>query len=123
MSLLDDVVINVKSAAEAVGEKAGKLVDISKLRINVSELNNEINKKFCEVGQYIYDGKKNGSVNDGEISEKLAEIDELYEQMALVMEEMSTLKNRAKCPECGNYCDSNSVYCPQCGSRMPGENN
>ena len=39
MGILDDVVINAKSAAEAVGKKAGQIVDVSKLRINVAELN------------------------------------------------------------------------------------
>ena len=39
MGILDDVVVNAKSAAEAVGKKAGQLVDVSKLRINLAELN------------------------------------------------------------------------------------
>lgn len=49
MGILDDVVINVKSAAEFVGNKAGQIVDISKLRINISELNNEITKKYTSL--------------------------------------------------------------------------
>ena len=40
MGLLEDVVINAKSAVTVVSEKAGKIVDISKLRINAAELNN-----------------------------------------------------------------------------------
>ena len=37
MGILDDVVINAKSAAEAVGRKAGQIVDVSKLRISAAE--------------------------------------------------------------------------------------
>ena len=44
MGILDDVVINAKTAAEAVGKKAGQIVDVSKLRFNVAELNAEISK-------------------------------------------------------------------------------
>ena len=73
MGILDDVVINVKSAAEFVGNKAGQIVDISKLRINISELNNEITKRYTELGQYIYDVKKNGEVNEEIVAEKIAE--------------------------------------------------
>ena len=42
MGILDDVVINAKPAAEAVGKKAGQIVDVSKLRFNVAELNAEM---------------------------------------------------------------------------------
>ena len=41
MGILDDVVVNAKSAAEAVGRKAGQLVDVSKLRISAAEVNSE----------------------------------------------------------------------------------
>ena len=47
MGILDDVVINAKTAAEAVGKKAGQIVDVSKLRFNVAELNAEIRKHYC----------------------------------------------------------------------------
>ena len=39
MGILDDVVINAKSAAHTVGKMAGQSVDMSKLRINSFELN------------------------------------------------------------------------------------
>lgn len=54
MGILDDVVINAKSAAEAVGKKAGQIVDVSKLRINVAELNAEISKRYEALGEYVY---------------------------------------------------------------------
>ena len=50
MGLFEDVVINAKSAANAVGKKAGQLVDVSKLKISAAELNNEINKKYEQGG-------------------------------------------------------------------------
>ncbi len=55
MSIFDDVVINAKSAAEAVGRKAGQLVDVSKLRIGAAEVNAELTKRYETLGQYVYD--------------------------------------------------------------------
>ena len=55
MGIFDDVVINAKSAAEAVGRKAGQLVDVSKLRIGAAEVNAEITKRYEILGQYVYD--------------------------------------------------------------------
>ena len=39
MGIFDDVVVNAKSAAQTVGKMAGQFVDMSKLRINMAELN------------------------------------------------------------------------------------
>ena len=51
MGIFDDVVVNAKSAAQTVGKMAGQFVDMSKLRINMSELNGEITKRRRPVPQ------------------------------------------------------------------------
>ena len=58
MGLLEDVVYNAKAAVNAVGQKAGQIVDISKLRLNTADLNNEISKRFESLGRIVYDAKK-----------------------------------------------------------------
>ena len=46
MGILDDVVINAKTAAEAVGKKAGQIVDVSKLRFNkMAEIDELVNQR------------------------------------------------------------------------------
>ena len=49
MGIFDDVVVNAKSAAQTVGKMAGQFVDMSKLRINMSELNGEITKPSLQT--------------------------------------------------------------------------
>ena len=51
MGLLDDVMVNVKSAANSVGKKTNEIVDYSKLRFTASGLNNEIRKKYQTLGE------------------------------------------------------------------------
>ena len=51
MGIFDDVVVNAKSAAQTVGKMAGQFVDMSKLRINMSELNGEITKRYQEKSE------------------------------------------------------------------------
>ena len=84
MGILDDVVINAKSAAQTVGKMAGQFVDMSKLRINLSELNGEISRRYQELGQFIYEAKKAGSADEAELEEKVAGIDDLYTQLTAV---------------------------------------
>ena len=80
MGILDDVVINAKTAAEAVGKKAGQIVDVSKLRFNVAELNAEISKRYEALGEYVYENCREALAEDAESVGKMAEIDELVNQ-------------------------------------------
>ena len=50
MGVLEDVVVNAKSAAETVGREAGRLVDLSKLRFTASDIQREMAKEYETLG-------------------------------------------------------------------------
>ena len=77
MGLLDDVMVNVKSAANSVGKKTNEIVDYSKLRFTASGLNNEIRKKYQTLGEEVYTSTKIGSEDTKSIELLIKEIDEL----------------------------------------------
>ncbi len=118
MSILDDVVVNVKSAAGVVSKKAGQFVDISKLRISVSEVNGNINKRFNELGQYIYNAKKDGEVVDTDVEERIVEIDELYVQLEELAAQMASVQNKQSCPACKKLSVSEASFCSACGAAL-----
>ncbi len=118
MGILDDVVINVKSAAEAVGKKTGQIVDASKLRINMAELNAEISKRYEAVGQYVFESCREKLADDAEIVSKLSEIDELKTQLAAVTRELNDKQNKVTCPNCGKQSASTAQYCSACGAKL-----
>lgn len=118
MGILDDVVINAKSAAEAVGKKAGQIVDASKLRINVAELNAEISKRYEALGQYVFEGCREKLTEDAEAVGKMAEIDELLSQLAAVSKELNDKQNKIVCPSCGKQSPTTAQFCSNCGSDL-----
>ncbi len=118
MGILDDVVINAKSAAQTVGKMAGQFVDMSKLRINLSELNGEINRRYQELGQYIYESKKAGTTEEAELADKIAGIDDLYAQFATVSAQLAALQNKVTCPGCGKQMDLDATFCSHCGMKL-----
>ena len=121
MGILDDVVINAKSAAEAVGKKAGQIVDVSKLRINVAELNAEISKRCEALGEYVYETCREQLAEDAEAVGKMAELDELVNQRNAVTKELVDKQNKVVCPTCGKQSPSTALYCSNCGTKLTGE--
>lgn len=118
MGLLEDVVLNAKTAVNAVSKKAGKIVDVSKLRLNAANLNNEISKRFEALGRVAYDAKKNGSDASTLVEECVLSIDSLYEQLDAVNAQLAATRSQVVCHKCGEENPANAVYCCKCGQRL-----
>lgn len=122
MSVLDDVIVNAKSAADAVGKTASKLVDISKLRISAADLNAEINKKYESLGCAVYDAWKAGGSLEQALSESdTAGIEDLKEQLAAVNAQLSSARQKTVCSFCGHENDPDAVFCGKCGRKLSDE--
>ena len=91
MGLLEDVVVNAKSAVNVMGKTAGKIVDISKLRISAAELNGEISKRYESLGRMVYDAQKTDNDATDLVHECVNAIDDLYEQLDAVNEQISSM--------------------------------
>ncbi len=118
MGIFDDVVVNAKSAAQTVGKMAGQFVDMSKLRINMAELNGEITKRYQELGRFIYEAKKAGSADEAELADQIAGIDDLYAQLSAVSAQYASMQDKVTCPACGKKMPTDSMFCSHCGAKL-----
>lgn len=121
MGILDDVVVNAKSAAEAVSKKAGKLVDASKLRISVAELNTDIRRRYETLGQYVAENCAEALAGDEAVTAQIAELEEVKAQLAAVTRELGDKQNKVICPVCGKASPSTATYCADCGAKLTPE--
>lgn len=121
MGIFEDVMSNAKSAAANVGKKAGRLVDISKLRMNAAELNNEINKRYEALGRVVYNAAKEEQDVKGLIDECAISIDSLYLRLDEVNEKINRLQNKTVCPVCSAENPESSMYCSHCGNKLRDE--
>ena len=120
MSIFEDVKINVKAAAEVIGEKAEHLVNVSKYKLNLVEIDRNINKLLLELGKCTYNAKKNG--DELAVDTVIAELDELYAQRNVIAGEVAYWNNNSVfCPVCGQSCDKDADYCPACGAKLKAE--
>ncbi len=118
MGLFEDVVVNARSAANVVGKKAGQLVDISKLRLSAADVEREISARLEALGRVVYDEKKTGVDAQALIEESVNCIDELYEQLDVINDELAMARNKVICPRCGSTNPQEFSYCGRCGAKL-----
>lgn len=123
MGILEDTLVTLKSAAVIAVEKTEKIIDVSKLKINLSEQERKLSKCFEDLGKLTYNKIKNSDANDEENSKIIAQIDNLYEQIKNINDQISLSKNQIRCKRCGYDNDNNAFYCGKCGSLLREEVN
>lgn len=119
MSMMDDVLVNAKSALDQVGKKAGNLVDRSKLLMAATDIRAELARKYRLLGRICYEAHRSGKNYDKGVQSLEDDITELNIQLESVKEMLDQAKKKVKCPECGASNSKGSVFCNQCGSRLP----
>ena len=117
MGIFDDVVVNAKTAASAVGKKAGELVDLSKLRISAADINGDLNKKFQELGKLYYKVKK-GDAKEADLEKLTEEIEALYEQLDAVNAQIKIARHKKVCSNCKKEHPEEAAYCSACGTAL-----
>lgn len=118
MRLLDDFVINAKSVASKLSKKAGKALDISKLKLSAAEITAEINKNFRELGNLVFLSKREGADSEIEIENLLNEIETLYDALDSVNDGIIQLRKKRICPVCNGVNPAEALFCNSCGSML-----
>lgn len=118
MGIFDDIMVNAKSAANAVGKKAEQIVDFSKLKYAESGIENEITQKLKDLGGFVYDSMTAGEMDKTLLEKKTAELTELYHQLEMTREMIAASKNKKCCKACGTLNDKDSLFCGKCGAKL-----
>ena len=121
MATFDDVVDKAKDFAETAGKTAEKVVEVSKLKLQVSQINSEVKRAYEKLGSAVYHMKKANYEDEGLIASVVEEIDGLFADKDAVEAKLAALRNQMICDTCGAKNPKDAVYCVKCGSRLQDE--
>ena len=102
-------------AAYGVGKKAGALLSVAKLNIQVMDLKAEVNTQLRTVGEMIY-GTHTGTPTDSDVL--LAKMQEIDSLKARLRELEGDPVIHLLCPRCGREVRPDDVYCRDCGEKL-----
>ncbi len=118
MSIFEDVLLNARSAVDAVGKKAGKVIDVSKLKLAAADLKSEITHKYQILGRVVFEESATNKDYSKNKAELIGKIEELRSELDSVNELIAKASNKKKCASCGTYNPKNSQFCSKCGEKL-----
>ena len=125
----DDILNKVKAKATAAGQvaahaadvtaqKAGKIVESTKLSFKLYELIGEVDEVQKKIGAIVYAAHKGEETNQQELDELLKEQDSLNAEIAELRIKIAANKNSKICPKCGKVCQNGDQFCAGCGEKF-----
>lgn len=111
----------VKLTKNVIG-KTNNVVAQTKLKFAISETEDKIKEIYAEIGKEIYGNYKTAGDASDTVAEKCIKIDELMTEVSEFKEQLSSLKETLKCPDCGAYNHTDDVYCSKCGTKLVKDN-
>ena len=104
--------------ARAAGKRAGQMVDVAKLNVQLFDLNGEFNDILRQMGQVMYDAHRGQREEGDKVSELLERADGLSARISDLKERISALRQSRACPACGAVCGKEDQFCRRCGAGL-----
>lgn len=102
---------------KTVADKSNQMIKSAKLKIQVSDLEQEIEIIYENMGKRIFELYKNGEVVEG-FEKDCKKIEKMYKEIVELDEKSLYIKNLRKCANCGEIIDLDNKFCPLCGEKQ-----
>ena len=105
-------------AAYGAGKKAGELLSVAKLRVQIAGLERSVKGCMTEIGQLLYDTHTGTPTDSTVLQSKLEEIDALKAEIAQLNAAIEKEEEAHSCPTCGAFVQEGDQYCRECGWKL-----
>ena len=104
--------------ARVAGRKAGQMVDVAKLNVQLFDLNGEFNDILRQLGQVMYSTHKGQATDPDALPQLLSQADEAAGKIADIKARIADLRQAQACPGCGAPCGKEDQFCRRCGAKL-----
>ena len=118
MSIFDETFEKAKDAFDIAAKKSSEVIEMQKLRFNISSINSQINKYYETLGKTVYENRKSEEENNEVLIPIFEEIDKKYTELDEAVQKVSDIKKMKLCKKCNMYNRYDAVFCDKCGEQL-----
>ena len=104
--------------ARYASKRAGQMVDVAKLNVQLFDLNAEFNDTLRQLGQVMYDTHLGRDLSGEAVTGLLTKADDTATKVTEVKTRIKSLRQASPCPGCGSPCGSEDAFCSHCGEKL-----
>ena len=118
MMTWEDILGKTRDAAEYVGKKTEDFVELTKLRLALSDTEKELAATMEGLGRLVYDARKSGADVTALLDEAVATADALQKKAEGLREQIYAYKKVKRCAACQAINREDAAYCKACGAKL-----
>ena len=103
---------------KVIADKSGKMFEGAKIKMAISDKEEEIENIFKEIGKGVYETYKNGKDDDKDLTKECKKIDKIYQELDEMNKEYLASKDLRTCSKCLEIIPIGSSYCEKCGQKQ-----
>jgi len=104
--------------AYGVGKKAGELLSVAKMNIQLVDLKACVNTALRELGELLYATHTGDPTDSKVLQAKLEEIDHLKAQIVALEKQLGREQAARTCDTCGAPSREGDAFCRTCGDKL-----
>ena len=116
MTVWEDVLSGAKLLAETTQRKTGELIENTKTKLEIAELQREIAALYEGLGRLVYDGYTSGESVEDMVEACVAHLTDQNAYLEQLQDRLLEHKSAVRCTECGTINDDDSRFCKKCGT-------
>lgn len=116
MANFDDFIRKTKELGEKASRVTNEVVDITKLKLSISDLRSQIKSAYADLGTAYYNSVKNQEEFD--CTSLVNNIDELNLKLNENEKNLRDLQGIKVCPDCNEKVETEAEYCSKCGAKL-----
>ncbi len=117
MDFFNMITENANKLANKIYKNSTKLVEATKLSLELSDTESNLNSAYCELGKKYYQQIKDDK-DICEFEENINIITELTEKVNEITQKIDDIKQKKRCACCGNVINASDAYCKSCGCKI-----
>lgn len=109
-----------KSTAENAGKKAGEVLEVTKIKMQIAQQRTELSRAYEKLGAMVYDMMKNDVQDSSAVDVCIDEIDFILSRITDAESKANELKKVTVCASCGAEMALDACFCSKCGAKAAG---
>lgn len=117
-SVAANAIDETEKMTKSVVKKSGNLVEQTKLKFALSDVEEKIKDEFSAIGKFVYNQHLAGADFTDELGEHCSNLDSLNNELNDIKAQIAETRNSVICSNCESVNSVDNQFCSKCGNKL-----